>query len=156
MWHYAYSHSYPLLIAKQELSLTVPFLNLVKALVIPRIHMVFPRSLAIYLASWHQVLFQQLRRTESLTSQIALPMALFHSLSKQKITLGLLISPSVSKVPEISSNCLLVRGTAATTVRVVALGSISVTELDHGNTPLTAAAATPFGIGFDVTWGSYQ
>ena len=43
-------------------------------------------------------------------------------------------------------------GTIATTVRVIALGSISVTELDHGSTPLTAAAATPFGIGFDVTW----
>ncbi|MCH2115413.1 MAG: hypothetical protein MK171_10965 [Pirellulales bacterium] len=43
-------------------------------------------------------------------------------------------------------------GTAATRVRVIALGSISVTELDHGNTPLTAAAAQPMDIGFDLSW----
>ncbi|MCG8449000.1 MAG: PEP-CTERM sorting domain-containing protein [Pirellulales bacterium] len=43
-------------------------------------------------------------------------------------------------------------GTVNTRVRVIAIGSISVTELDHGNTPLTPTAAMPMGIGFDVTW----
>ena len=43
-------------------------------------------------------------------------------------------------------------GTDTTRVRVIALGSISVTELDHGNTALTPDAALPIGIGFDVTW----
>jgi len=43
-------------------------------------------------------------------------------------------------------------GTATTRVRVIAVGSISVIELDHGNSPLTGLAAQPMGIGFDLTW----
>ena len=43
-------------------------------------------------------------------------------------------------------------GTNSTLVKVIAAGQIRVTELDHGNTNLTAAAAMPIDIGFDETF----
>jgi len=43
-------------------------------------------------------------------------------------------------------------GSANTRVQVIALADITITELDHGNTPLTPAAAAPISIGFDLTW----
>ncbi len=43
-------------------------------------------------------------------------------------------------------------GTATTRVQVIALAEITITELDHGNTPLTPLAATPIPIGFNLTW----
>lgn len=47
---------------------------------------------------------------------------------------------------------ILGAGTASTRVQVIALAEIMVTELDHGNTPLTALASSPIPIGFNITW----
>ncbi len=47
---------------------------------------------------------------------------------------------------------VLSSGTATTRVQVISLAEITVTELDHGNTPLTALAMVPIPIGFNITW----
>jgi hypothetical protein len=47
---------------------------------------------------------------------------------------------------------ILGSGTNSTRVNVIALASVVITELDHGNTPLTAAAAAPIPVGFNLTW----
>ena len=47
---------------------------------------------------------------------------------------------------------ILEAGSESTRVQVIALAEILVTELDHGNTPLTAPAADAIPIGFNLTW----
>jgi hypothetical protein len=47
---------------------------------------------------------------------------------------------------------ILDSGTGSTRVNVIAIASIVITELDHGNTPLTPAAEAPILVGFDLTW----